>query len=154
MKTYNPDDHQLDPHELYKKHLDDYELYRHHFHKINSSNRRIEELGGLPNPVTSEYIEQARDIGKPLVKDKLTIGAFYYGSCRNARIAQWNGTNFTHIRYKFGYEYSEIIPHFENDNGYDVFLPYFQLDKYDLKIPWIKLETEKLQEMIDNEDKH
>lgn len=56
-------------------------------------------------------------------KDNLEIGKTYIGSCRNASEAVWNGENFTYMRKKFGYTYPEDINHFEDDNGYDLFIP-------------------------------
>ena len=56
-------------------------------------------------------------------KDKLEIGKTYIGSCRNASEATWNGEKFTYIRHKFETSYPEDINHFEDDNGYDLFVP-------------------------------
>lgn len=43
----------------------------------------------------------------------------------------WNGKVFTYKRYKFGDIFDEDINHFEDDDGYDVFVPFEK----------IKLET-------------
>lgn len=56
-------------------------------------------------------------------KDKLVIGETYIGNCRNASEAVWNGKVFTYKRTKFGYTYDENINHFQDDDGYDVFVP-------------------------------
>lgn len=56
-------------------------------------------------------------------KDKLEVGATYYGECRNACEAVWDGETFTYERYKFGIRFPEKINHFEDDNGYDLFVP-------------------------------
>jgi hypothetical protein len=56
-------------------------------------------------------------------KDKLIIGAAYFGHCRNADEAIWNGEVFIYNRTKFGDTYPEKINHFEDDNGYDLFIP-------------------------------
>lgn len=56
-------------------------------------------------------------------KKELIEGATYIGNCRNAIEAVWNGKRFTYRRYKFGYIYDEDINHFEDDNGYDLFVP-------------------------------
>jgi hypothetical protein len=55
--------------------------------------------------------------------DKLEVGKTYIGRCRNAHEAVWNGEKFVYQRYKFGFTYPEEINHFQNDNGYDLFLP-------------------------------
>lgn len=56
-------------------------------------------------------------------KYKLEIGKTYIGDCRNASEAVWNGKVFTYMRTKFGYTYPEDINHFEDDDGYDLFVP-------------------------------
>lgn len=56
-------------------------------------------------------------------KSELVKGATYEGNCRNASQAVWNGKRFEYVRYKFGVEFVEKINHFEDDNGYDVFVP-------------------------------
>jgi hypothetical protein len=56
-------------------------------------------------------------------KDKLEIGKTYVGSCRNASYAKWDGTKFIYNRYKFGDVFEETINHFQDDDGYDVFVP-------------------------------
>jgi hypothetical protein len=56
-------------------------------------------------------------------KSQLEVGATYIGSCRNASEAVWLGDKFEYQRYKFGYTFPETINHFEDDNGYDLFVP-------------------------------
>ena len=56
-------------------------------------------------------------------KKDLTIGKTYLGHCRNADRAVWNGEVFIYQRTKFGYTYPEKINHFEDDNGFDLFVP-------------------------------
>lgn len=56
-------------------------------------------------------------------KDKLKKGATYIGDCRNSSQALWNGKEFIYVREKFGSSYTEKINHFEDVNGYDVFVP-------------------------------
>ena len=56
-------------------------------------------------------------------KSELVIGKRYVGSCRNASEATWNGKTFTYKRYKFGRTFFEDINHFEDDDGYDLFIP-------------------------------
>jgi hypothetical protein len=55
--------------------------------------------------------------------DKLEIGKTYIGCCRNAREAVWLGEKFEYQRYKFGLIFPEKINHFQDDDGYDVFVP-------------------------------
>lgn len=56
-------------------------------------------------------------------KDELIIGKIYIGDCRNATEAIWDGKVFKYMRTKFGSTYEEEINHFEDDDGYDVFVP-------------------------------
>ena len=56
-------------------------------------------------------------------KKDLVIGKTYIGSCRNADEAVWLGEQFEYNRTKFGYTFKEKINHFEDDNGYDLFVP-------------------------------
>ena len=56
-------------------------------------------------------------------KKDLVVGKTYIGSCRNAGEAVWLGEQFEYDRYKFGFTFKEKINHFEDDNGYDLFVP-------------------------------
>lgn len=67
--------------------------------------------------------------GTWLPKDKLEVGAFYYGKCRNAGQAQWNGKVFIYKRTKFGDTFLEEIEHPEDDRGFDVFFPFEKIEK-------------------------
>lgn len=62
-------------------------------------------------------------------KSQLEVGATYIGSCRNAHEAIWDGFQFEYTRYKFGSSFNEKINHFENDNGYDLFVPIKKKEK-------------------------
>ena len=56
-------------------------------------------------------------------KDRLVKGKTYFGGCRNSSTATWNGNEFEYERYKFGSSFNETINHFEDDDGYDLFVP-------------------------------
>ena len=56
-------------------------------------------------------------------KEELEVGATYEGACRNADKATWNGKYFDYKRYKFGEWQDAKINHFQDDNGYDLFVP-------------------------------
>lgn len=56
-------------------------------------------------------------------KDKLKVGTVYEGTCRNTDKATWNGEHFVYKRYKFGQWQDDKINHFQDDNGYDLFVP-------------------------------
>lgn len=68
------------------------------------------------------YVPKLIECGA-IPKDKLVVGKKYIGSCRNADVAIWNGSVFIYDRYKFGVSYKEEINHFQDDNGYDLFVP-------------------------------
>lgn len=54
---------------------------------------------------------------------ELEVGKTYIGECRNASEAVWQGDHFVYQRYKWGSTFPEKINHFQNDDGYDVFVP-------------------------------
>lgn len=56
-------------------------------------------------------------------KDDLIIGKEYLGNCRNSERAVWTGNKFVYNRNKFGTTYQEEINHFQDDDGYDLFVP-------------------------------
>lgn len=60
---------------------------------------------------------------KVISKSELVVGAVYQGECRNSDTAMWDGNKFVYKRHKFGCSYNERINHFEDDDGYDVFVP-------------------------------
>ena len=59
-------------------------------------------------------------------KKDLKDGAYYEGTCRNARVARWNAklNRFFYTRSKFGSKFTEGINCPEDDNGFDLFFPY------------------------------
>lgn len=59
-------------------------------------------------------------------KDKLIVGKTYIGDCRNSNEAVWLGDVFEYQRIKFGCVYKEKINHFEDDDGYDLFVPLYE----------------------------
>ena len=99
--------------------------------------RIIENLQSMP-PFTDEYIPSLPKLEPELYrkyvvpnfircgaipKDRLVTGKMYFGDCRNANTATWNGNEFEYERYKFGSTFKEKINHFEDDDGYDLFVP-------------------------------
>ena len=59
----------------------------------------------------------------PIPKSELVVGQEYRGHCRNASRATWDGEKFHYERNKFGVTFDEKINHYEDDNGFDVFVP-------------------------------
>jgi hypothetical protein len=60
-------------------------------------------------------------------KSKLVNGKLYAGTCRNASEARWVDGKFIYTRHKFGYIFDEKINHFEDDNGFDLFVPLYEI---------------------------
>ena len=56
-------------------------------------------------------------------KKDLVVGETYQGECRNTSEAEWTGDHFVYRRYKWGNTFLEDINHYEDDDGYDVFVP-------------------------------
>jgi calcineurin-like phosphoesterase family protein len=78
----------------------------------------------LPKSPNKEYLEIASRLDMYIKKEDLIVGSFYNGTCRNARLAMWNGNNFIHIRHKFGMIFLENILCPNDDDGFDVFIPH------------------------------
>ena len=76
----------------------------------------------LPRIITAEiYIELYR---KGVIEKKdLRVGFYYYGKCRNAKVAVWNGFCFVYMRSKFCQSFPENINHLHDDDGADLFIP-------------------------------
>lgn len=95
------------------------------------------------NPLMEGAVEKAVSEGL-LAKKDLVDGLYYYGHCRNARVARWDANGkprvgvedgptgrFVHIRTKFGGSFPESINHPEDDNGFDFFIPVAEIQPLD-----------------------
>ena len=73
------------------------------------------------------------DPEKYIAKADLEHGAYYRGRCRNAKVARWNDEKgmFYHWRDKFGWHFIETIMHPEDDDVFDVFFPFEEIDNLD-----------------------
>lgn len=76
----------------------------------------------LSNHLTDDLINELLAKGV-LPKESLIPNETYIGKCRNASEAVWNGEKFCYQRTKFGNTFLETINHFQDDNGFDLFLP-------------------------------
>ena len=123
-----------------------YHLHQAWFNDINYYLRKNLELPVMPNPVTEEWIDSVRGKKSLVMKEQLEIGKLYSGKCRNAHIAIWDGDKFTYIREKFGRRFKENINHFEDDDEFDVFCPYFKIKDKFMELPYIQ---EYLKELND-----
>jgi len=76
----------------------------------------------------NEYI--VKFIGA-ISKSDLKDGQTYVGSCRNSKTARWSEKDncFYYVRKKFDKFFMEKINHPEDDDGFDLFIPYFTMDE-------------------------
>lgn len=85
--------------------------------------------GHIPSPpvvdgdIYSKYVIPNFVRCGAIPSSELIVGKKYYGHCRNADVAVWLGDKFEYERTKFGSSYKERINNFDNDNGYDLFVP-------------------------------
>ena len=91
--------------------------------------KKFETIDDVPDlPVVSEkdwkeyYVPILIKCGA-IPKNDLIVGKDYIGNCRNSGIAKWNGEQFEYNRTKWGFSYKDKINHFEDDNGFDLFVP-------------------------------
>ena len=81
-----------------------------------------DELQSLISQYAWELKEDPESF-EPIPKNELVPGEKYSGICRNTREARWDGKQFIYTRYEFWDTYDEEINHYEDDDGYDVFVP-------------------------------
>jgi hypothetical protein len=95
----------------------------------------FDSVPGLPMKLDADDLAALVKRGMIPKKD-LVVGGIYYGKCRNARVAVWDGTCFIHWRNKWGDKYEEDINHPEDDKGFDVFVPIRKLsDRFKKYVP-------------------
>ena len=101
--------------------------------------KRVKEYwGNLPKIVTPNDvpelprvdIQEWKDFYVPKLieagaigKDDLIEGQIYIGEHRRANVAKWNGKEFIYNREKFGNVYEDKCNHFEDDDGFALFVP-------------------------------
>lgn len=61
--------------------------------------------------------------------DRMQDGMMYAGHCRNADTAVWHAAtkDFVIMRTEWGQTFPEHIPHPQNDEGFDVFVPVLEI---------------------------
>ena len=91
------------------------------------------DIPRLPNPLEQLHIDKLIECGA-LPKNKLELGKYYYGKCRNNDVAMWDGKEFKYQRCKFGHWYTDTINHFEDDNGFDLFVPLKEVEPKEIDI--------------------
>lgn len=102
--------------------IEDIEKPLEYFPKIEKFDRDNIHDVRLPSIIKAElYIELYK---KGVIEKKdLKIGHYYYGKCRNANVAVWNGFCFVYMRTKYCQHFPENINHIHDDNGFDLFIP-------------------------------
>ena len=93
-----------------------------YFPKVDKFNEDNLYYIKLPKPIPGDLYKELYRKGIIPKKD-LKKGRYYFGDCRNASVALWNGYVFVYMRNKFGYKFPEEINHLEDDDGYDLFVP-------------------------------
>lgn len=76
----------------------------------------------IHQPTTLEHLNRLIAAGM-LPKEDLKPDTYYFGTCRNASVALWQGEFFIYKRHKFTDTFNEEINHAEDDDGYDLFYP-------------------------------
>ena len=91
--------------------------------KFNEDNMCYINVPICQNKDEEKFVQDTLIAHGAIPLDQLEVGKTYIGECRNASEAVWLGDKFEYQRYKFGCRFPEKINHFQNDDGYDVFVP-------------------------------
>jgi hypothetical protein len=76
----------------------------------------------LPIPLTDFHILRLKDSGA-IPKSHLVENQWYIGKHRCTTVAKWNGTKFSYIKEEFSFRFFDECNHFEDDDGYSLFVP-------------------------------
>jgi hypothetical protein len=68
------------------------------------------------------YIPKLIEAGA-IPKMELIENQPYIGNHRNAQVAKWNGQRFVYRRTKWNHVYDDECNHFEDDDGFALFVP-------------------------------
>lgn len=93
------------------------------FDKITEENICYIDVPRCKNKDEEKFVQETLIKMGAIPLHELEVGKTYIGECRNASEAVWQGDHFIYQRYKFGSIFPEKINHFQNDDGYDVFVP-------------------------------
>ena len=91
----------------------------------------VAQLRNIGDDKLAEYVKKNYF---PIPKRNLIKGKEYDGYCRNARKATWDGEKFNYEYLDCGALVSATINHYEDDNGYDVFIPIYKKEFLPKKI--------------------
>jgi hypothetical protein len=68
------------------------------------------------------YVPKLIEAGA-IAKNDLVIDQSYVGEHRRAKVAKWDGKQFVYNRTKFNMVYEDKCNHFEDDDGFALFVP-------------------------------
>lgn len=101
--------------------------YFRNLEPFNGDPEKIPDIPILPIPFLREKVWPGLIKAGAIPKRDLKVGKEYLGSCRNSSKATWDGEKFIYQRLKFGSYFEDEINHFQDDDGYDVFIPIKEL---------------------------
>lgn len=76
----------------------------------------------LPIPLTDFHVRRLKELGA-MAKGQLVTDQWYIGDHRCVTVARWDGSRFTYIKQEFNFRFFEECNHFEDDDGYSLFVP-------------------------------
>lgn len=128
----------------YKKKIDtEKSIKLKEYWKKLSKFKKSTDVPKLPNPLTYFYEKRLIELGA-IPKSELVDGKWYYGNFRNSNYGKWdsNESVFKHIRCSFGY-YWDKCNHFQDDDGFALFVPLREATNEEIKNELKKVETSK-----------
>jgi hypothetical protein len=90
--------------------------------KINTP-RDVPELPRVDIQEWKDYYVPKLIEAGAIPKKDLVEGQYYIGEHRNAQVAKWNGKEFVYMRTKFQNVFEDTCNHFEDDDGFALFVP-------------------------------
>lgn len=105
--------------------------------------KKSTDVPPIPNPLTDFYTKIIIELGG-IPKSELNDGQWYYGNFRNSNFGKWDAEKsvFNHIRYSFNW-YWDKCNHFEDDNGFALFVPIRESTPEEIKNELEKVESPK-----------
>lgn len=123
--------------EYKKKYIEDFKIkQKENFANIKPFNK-IEDIPNLPVVDKEEwdnyYVPILISKGAIPKKD-LIDGQWYIGDHRRCKIAKWDANKnvFVYVREKFGQKYLDTCNHFQDDDGFALFVPIKKAEKLEI----------------------
>lgn len=85
---------------------------------------------GLEYSLPKQFDVEKYYAGGVIRRSDLKDAVWYVGMCRNASCAIWDAERgvFWYVRFKFANRFAESINHIADDNGFDLFVPMFEVN--------------------------